>query len=78
MRSNHLLELIIGEFMSTTRLKTLAVITMLIDHLGEFIPNTPIWFRWIGRISGKYNYCLSIIVTSKVIIQYPNLNKTMD
>lgn len=24
---------------------------MLIDHIGYFIPNTPEWFRWIGRIA---------------------------
>lgn len=37
--------------MSTTALKLLALITMTIDHVGEFIPNTPSWFRLIGRIA---------------------------
>ena len=37
--------------MTTTALKLLALILMLIDHIGQFIPNTPIWFGWIGRIS---------------------------
>lgn len=37
--------------MSTTQLKIIAVIAMLIDHVGLFIPNTPEWFRWIGRIA---------------------------
>ena len=38
--------------MSTTSLKLLALITMTIDHIGQFIPSMPIYFRWIGRISG--------------------------
>ena len=37
--------------MTSTRLKILALIFMTIDHIGEFIPNMPIWFRWIGRMS---------------------------
>lgn len=37
--------------MTTTALKLLALILMLIDHIGQFIPDTPIWFGWIGRIS---------------------------
>lgn len=37
--------------MSTTVLKVIAVIAMFIDHIGYFIPNTPEWFRWIGRIA---------------------------
>ncbi|MCM3362219.1 MULTISPECIES: conjugal transfer protein TraX [Bacillaceae] len=24
---------------------------MIIDHYGEFFPNTPEYLRWIGRIS---------------------------
>ncbi len=34
--------------MTTTILKILAVIFMTIDHVGEFLPDTPIFFRWIG------------------------------
>ena len=37
--------------MSSTALKILALILMVIDHIGEFIPGVPIYFRWIGRIS---------------------------
>lgn len=37
--------------MSMTQLKIIALIAMLIDHVGLFIPNTPEWFRLIGRIS---------------------------
>ncbi|MFJ6264141.1 TraX family protein [Lysinibacillus xylanilyticus] len=37
--------------MNTTILKIIAVIAMFIDHVGFFIPNTPEWFGWIGRIA---------------------------
>ncbi len=37
--------------MSTTTLKVIALIAMAIDHIGYFIPGTPEWFRWIGRIA---------------------------
>jgi len=37
--------------MSTTTLKMIALIFMTIDHIGVFIPGTPIAFRWVGRIS---------------------------
>ena len=37
--------------MSTTELKLLALITMLIDHIGLYIPNTPVYLRYIGRLS---------------------------
>lgn len=37
--------------MSTTTLKVIALIAMVIDHIYHFIPNTPEWFGWIGRIT---------------------------
>lgn len=37
--------------MSTTSLKLTALIFMLIDHIGLFIPSAPIFFRYIGRLS---------------------------
>lgn len=37
--------------MTTTTLKVIALIAMVIDHIGYFIPGTPEWFRWIGRIA---------------------------
>lgn len=44
--------------MSTNLLKLTALICMLIDHIGEFIPQSPIWFRYIGRISAPlFFYC---------------------
>ncbi|MEG2928463.1 MAG: TraX family protein [Oscillospiraceae bacterium] len=37
--------------MSNTALKLLALALMFIDHIAEFIPGTPIWFHWLGRLS---------------------------
>lgn len=37
--------------MSTFVLKIIATVTMFIDHIGSFIPNTSVIFKWIGRIS---------------------------
>lgn len=37
--------------MSTTALKILALSFMVIDHIGQFLPNMPIWLHWAGRIS---------------------------
>ena len=31
-------------------LKVIMTILMVIDHIGQFIPNTPEYYRWIGRI----------------------------
>lgn len=35
---------------STFQLKMIMAILMLVDHIGQFIPGTPLWFRYIGRI----------------------------
>lgn len=44
---------------STTKLKIIALVFMLIDHIGEFIPNIPVYFRWIGRISAPlFLFCM--------------------
>lgn len=32
-------------------IKYVALLFMTIDHIGHFFPNTPIWFRYIGRLS---------------------------
>ena len=37
--------------MSGTALKIIALILMTADHIGAYIPNMPLWLRWIGRIS---------------------------
>lgn len=45
--------------MTTTVLKLLALVFMFIDHTGQFIPETPDWFRWIGRISAPlFIFCV--------------------
>jgi TraX protein len=47
--------------MTNTKLKIVALIAMLIDHIGYFIPDTPEWFRWIGRIAAPvFIYCIVI------------------
>ena len=39
-------------------IKLIALLSMLIDHVGEFIPQSPIWFRYIGRLSAPlFFYC---------------------
>ncbi len=46
--------------MTVTALKIIALITMTIDHIGEFILGIPVWFRWIGRISAPiFMFCLA-------------------
>lgn len=41
--------------MSTTAIKWLALVLMLVDHLGEFFPQSvPLWFRWLGRMSAPF------------------------
>ncbi len=34
--------------MSTGQLKWIALVCMFIDHIGEFIPQAPVWLRYIG------------------------------
>lgn len=39
-------------------LKIVAIIAMLMDHIWAFIPDTPYYFHWIGRISAPvFIYC---------------------
>lgn len=45
--------------MTITSLKILALTCMLVDHIGQFIPNTPEYFRWIGRLSAPiFIFCM--------------------
>ena len=45
--------------MSNTTLKITALIFMLIDHIATFIPNIPVWFHWIGRLSAPlFFFCM--------------------
>lgn len=37
--------------MTHSALKRIALILMVIDHIGAYIPSAPVWFRYIGRIS---------------------------
>lgn len=37
--------------MSNTKLKIIAIISMVFDHVWRFFPNSPYIFHWIGRIS---------------------------
>ncbi|HZJ82434.1 MAG TPA: TraX family protein [Clostridia bacterium] len=36
--------------MNRFQLKLLMLFLMLLDHIGSFIPNTPLWLNYIGRI----------------------------
>jgi hypothetical protein len=50
-----------GQGMSSTALKLLALILMLMDHIEEFIPGAPVWLSWIGRISAPlFIFCACI------------------
>ena len=47
--------------MTTFSLKIIALIFMVIDHIGLFFTNSPIWFRYIGRLSAPlFFYCMVI------------------
>ena len=37
--------------MTTFRLKIIALVLMVFDHIGLYFEGTPAWFGWIGRIS---------------------------
>ncbi|MCJ8007212.1 TraX family protein [Lederbergia wuyishanensis] len=74
--------------MTTTFLKLIAVASMLIDHTGQFIPNTPEYLRYIGRLaapifiyfvgigyrktSNKKKYIVRLYVSS-VVMAFINL-----
>lgn len=69
--------------MNRFQLKLLMLMFMVIDHVGSFIPNTPIWFNYIGRIvapvffyllvdghfhtTNKYNYAKRLMVAAGVM-----------
>ena len=36
--------------MNAFQLKTLASMIMVLDHVGQFMPTAPLWFRYAGRI----------------------------
>lgn len=37
--------------MSSTKLKSLALVSMLVVHFYDYIPETPLVYGWIGRLS---------------------------
>ena len=37
--------------MTQREIKRIALITMIIDHIGYFIPGMPMWMHYVGRIS---------------------------
>ncbi len=37
--------------MTSNTLKKIALVAMVVDHIGAFIPGMPLQMRWIGRIS---------------------------
>ena len=47
--------------MSAAALKWIALVLMLVDHIGEFFGGiTPVWFRWLGRLSAPlFLFCLA-------------------
>lgn len=42
------------------QLKVIMVIFMLIDHIAEFIPGIPLWFRYIGRLAAPV-FCYLLV-----------------
>ena len=45
--------------MTTFALKMIALVCMLIDHIGAYIPDSPVQMRWIGRIAAPiFVFCL--------------------
>lgn len=47
--------------MNIFTIKIIALILMIIDHIGEFFPNSPIWFGWLGRLAAPlFVYALAV------------------
>ena len=45
--------------MSSNKLKVIALIAMIFDHINNFFPSTPLYFRWIGRLSAPlFIFCV--------------------
>lgn len=69
--------------MNRFQLKLLMLFLMVIDHIGWFIPDAPIWFNYIGRIvapvfffllvdgyfhtSNRYNYAKRLTVAAGIM-----------
>ncbi|AVP55689.1 membrane protein [Clostridium tetani] len=46
--------------MNRFQIKLLMLILMLLDHIASFIPNTPIWFNYVGRVVAPVFFYLLI------------------
>ncbi len=46
--------------MTTSQLKYTALIFMTIDHIGAFIPGTPIWLHYIGRLAAPIFFFVAV------------------
>ena len=70
--------------MSSTALKLLAMVAMILDHFWVFIPDSPYFFHWIGRLSAPiFLFCCveGYIYTSskkKFFIKIYSLSVFMD
>ncbi len=65
------------------QLKLIMLFFMLLDHIASFIPNTPLWFHYVGRLvaptfffllidgyfhtRSKYNYAKRLFVASGIM-----------
>ncbi|WP_291580666.1 TraX family protein [Clostridium sp. UBA6640] len=65
------------------QLKLIMIFFMLLDHIASFVPNTPLWFHYIGRLvaptfffllidgyfhtRSKYNYAKRLFVASGIM-----------
>lgn len=46
--------------MTTSALKLLALALMVVDHIGAYLPGTPLWLRYLGRCSAPlFLFCLA-------------------
>lgn len=69
--------------MDRFKLKLLMLLLMVIDHIGFFLPNTPLWLNYIGRVvapvfffllvdgffrtSNRYNYAKRLMVAAGIM-----------
>ncbi len=46
--------------MSVTTLKRIALVAMILNYIGAFIPGTPIWLQWLGCLAAPvFFYCVA-------------------
>ena len=46
--------------MTSLALKLIAALLMLVDHIYWMIPDVPVWFSWLGRLSAPVFFYLSV------------------